>query len=249
MGVDLRSLNLEANILINRDGRACIADFGLLTIVPDQTSFISTTCMEGGTIRWMSPELLDPEPFGLNDGRPTKESDCYALGMVIYEVLSGQVPFAQDKDTVVIRKVIEGKRPERPLGTQAVWFTDGLWEMLELCWNHQPCDRPSLKTLLQRLEVVTRPSRSSFLTTTTNGDLLTGTNNLSDPTVTNLEAVQTSLATSNTKQPEIEGSNLDGPPLPHLGPTAIPSTPCTKPLPPTPSKPPLAQPSHPRILQ
>ena len=37
----------------------------------------------------MSPELLDPERFGmpeLEDNRPTRQSDCYALGMVIYEV-------------------------------------------------------------------------------------------------------------------------------------------------------------------
>ena len=32
----------------------------------------------------MSPELLDPDRFGANG--PTRESDCYALGMVIYEV-------------------------------------------------------------------------------------------------------------------------------------------------------------------
>ena len=41
---------------------------------------------EGGTIRWMSPELLDPGRFEITDCRPTKQSDCYALGMVIYEV-------------------------------------------------------------------------------------------------------------------------------------------------------------------
>ena len=43
----------------------------------------------GGTRRWMSPELLDPERFGIpesEDNRPTRQSDCYALGMVIYEV-------------------------------------------------------------------------------------------------------------------------------------------------------------------
>jgi hypothetical protein len=37
----------------------------------------------------MSPELLDPEMFGVpqSEGdRPTRESDCYALGMLIYEV-------------------------------------------------------------------------------------------------------------------------------------------------------------------
>ena len=43
----------------------------------------------GGTRRWMSPELLIPERFGMHGseaGRPTRQSDCYALGMVIYEV-------------------------------------------------------------------------------------------------------------------------------------------------------------------
>ena len=33
----------------------------------------------------MSPELLDPSRFH-SDGLPSRESDCYALGMVIYEV-------------------------------------------------------------------------------------------------------------------------------------------------------------------
>ena len=43
----------------------------------------------GGTYRWMSPELMDPELFETSQsdgGRPTTKSDCYAFGMVIYEV-------------------------------------------------------------------------------------------------------------------------------------------------------------------
>ena len=34
----------------------------------------------------MSPELLHPEKFGVKDPWPTTQSDCYALGMVVYEV-------------------------------------------------------------------------------------------------------------------------------------------------------------------
>ena len=47
------------------------------------------TFTAGGTYRWMSPELLYPERFGISQSegdRPTRQSDCYALGMVIYEV-------------------------------------------------------------------------------------------------------------------------------------------------------------------
>ena len=52
----------------------------------------------GGTPRWMSPELLDPERFGASDDRPTKKSDCYALGMVVYEVRPNAFPFSESLD-------------------------------------------------------------------------------------------------------------------------------------------------------
>jgi serine/threonine protein kinase len=93
-------LYAKANILINRDKRACIADFGLVTISGvatraddwnSQASLVSLMSFTpGGTYRWMSPELLDPEGFGVpqseGSNRPTRQSDCYAFGMVIYEV-------------------------------------------------------------------------------------------------------------------------------------------------------------------
>jgi len=104
----------------------------------------------------MSPELLHPDQFGLEDSRPTKESDCYALGMVIYEVLSGQTPFTSLKDFIVIRKVVDGERPARPEGTKGVWFTDDLWETMELCWVTQPNSRPNIETVFERLEHVSR---------------------------------------------------------------------------------------------
>ena len=89
----------KVNILINKDRQACIADFGLSTITGVTTPGSARSSLAsmdslmsftgGGTRRWMSPELMDPERFGmpeLEDNRPTRQSDCYALGMVIYEV-------------------------------------------------------------------------------------------------------------------------------------------------------------------
>jgi serine/threonine protein kinase len=117
MSLHLHLTHTKANILINKNRRACLADFGLSTITgvatrvaagASQASLISndplisltagTSRMSmisddslmsftaGGTYRWMSPELVDPELFGVQGDRPTKQSDCYALGMVIYEV-------------------------------------------------------------------------------------------------------------------------------------------------------------------
>ena len=99
----------------------------------------------------MSPELLDPDQFGFKDSRPTEESDCYALGMVIFEVLSGQVPFELCQDRTVIWKVIRGERPERPEGAKGVWFTDDLWETLNLCWATRPENRPRIQVVFRCL--------------------------------------------------------------------------------------------------
>ena len=146
---------MKANILIGQNGRAMLADFGLLTIVSEPTYFTaSTSTAMGGTTRWMSPELLHPELFGSDHSSPTKESDCYALGMVVYEVLSGQAPFAALKEYIVIRKVIEGGRPERPEGAVRMWFTADLWRMLKLCWTTQARSRPSIETVLECLEQI-----------------------------------------------------------------------------------------------
>ena len=102
----------------------------------------------------MSPERLDPDHFGLKDGRPTKESDRYALGMVVLEVLSGRAPFASYSAHVVTRKVTKGERPGRPEGPEGAWFTDNLWGMLELCWATRPKSRPSIEAILECLEQV-----------------------------------------------------------------------------------------------
>ena len=144
---------IKANIVIDNDGNARLADFGLLTIVPDSTRAATTTLAEGcGTLRWMSPELIDPERSSGKNGRPTKESDCYALGMVVLEVLTGKVPFQHCNNLAVMKKIIDGDHPSRPEGPKAAWFTDGLWVMLKQCWSYKPKRRPTVESVLECLE-------------------------------------------------------------------------------------------------
>ena len=141
--------SLQANIMIDKSGHARIADFGLLTVISEAShTSASSSITNAGTVRWMSPELLHPEHFGFKDSRPTKASDCYALGMVILEVLSGRAPYNQFTQLVVTWMVIEGTLPERPEGP---WFTDDLWRTLERCWSPQPKDRPAIEVVLECL--------------------------------------------------------------------------------------------------
>ena len=68
-----------------------------IALDPETTDITSSTGGAAkGTYRWMSPELFYPKEFGFPKLQLTKESDCYAFGMVIYEVGSpcgDQLPF------------------------------------------------------------------------------------------------------------------------------------------------------------
>jgi len=168
----------KVNILIDNDGHARLTGFNLITIASDQSTMMPPATA-GGTIPWMSPELLCPEKFGLKENHLTTESDCYALGMVIYEVLSGRAPFALWKELEVVSMVIGGEHPRRPKGDEGKLFTDEIWEVLQLCWKHQPGDRPNAKTVLRGLEGNLSPSRP---TSDTDGDQETDTDDQLDDT-------------------------------------------------------------------
>ena len=75
-------------MLVDDQGHACICDFGLSSIMHgmDFTDFASTTKSTRGTTRWMAPELLYPEKYGLKKFTPTFESDVYTFACVILEV-------------------------------------------------------------------------------------------------------------------------------------------------------------------
>lgn len=114
--------------------------------------------MAGNRIPWMGPELLSLGGSGL-DINPTRKSDCYALGMVIYEVLSGQAPFATCGNLQTFQKVLRGEHPERPQGDEGRSLTDGIWEVLNLCWEPEPDSRPSAEGVLLGLEGTLPSSR------------------------------------------------------------------------------------------
>jgi len=121
----------------------------LTTMMPTETSTLSSPSF-GGTTRWMSPELLDPDEHDGYSGR-TKHSDNYAFGMVVYEVLTGNVPFHLLHEYSVINKVLRGDRPEIPADTSAAAHKSGVWAIVQQSWAAKPFERPTLSLVRQRL--------------------------------------------------------------------------------------------------
>ena len=149
------------NILINQDCHALLKSFDFFTFVPDRTNLTSsfsdlTSSFSNqhriGTLPWMSPELLRSKEVGRSENIiPTKESNCYALGMVIFEVLSGRSPFPRNYGLEIELEILNGEHPERP---EEVWFTDDLWKTLKQCWSPHPETRPTAKAILECLDRV-----------------------------------------------------------------------------------------------
>jgi len=140
-----------ANILVDKMGIARVGDFGFMTIHNLGTNLFSASVDSlGGTLPWMSPELVSAWRTG-SKIRASRESDCYALGMVIYEALTGLRPFRRLSNLGIAFAVVEGVRPEKPQDAKSLGFSDSLWELVQLCWSKESSDRPTAQRLLCRL--------------------------------------------------------------------------------------------------
>lgn len=96
------------NILIGgspEEPHAYITDFGLMKPIASDTS-ISRTGQVFGSVPYMPPELIEAMP---SDGR----ADVYALGCVLYECLTGQVPFVRANEVAMLWAHIH-EDPPRP---------------------------------------------------------------------------------------------------------------------------------------
>jgi len=109
------------------------------------------------TLFYVAPELLYPEKFGLRACRVSKQADIYALGMVIYEVLTGRPPFGAEKrrHPKVMQRVMEGKRPSEPENAEDIGFGGGTWELTQQCWHHDRKKRPTVEKISKHFEHVT----------------------------------------------------------------------------------------------
>ncbi len=90
------------NVLIRSDGHAKVVDFGLARALGE------SAMDEAGELVWGTPAYFAPEQAA--GGRVSPATDVYAIGVILYEMLTGQLPFGGD-DHEVARKHVYEKPP------------------------------------------------------------------------------------------------------------------------------------------
>lgn len=130
------------NILL-LDSHWCLADFGISKYAE------ATTATETHKFK-MTPGYAAPEQW--REEQATSATDVYALGVVAYELLAGQPPFAGPAAHDYRRQHLE----ENPASIPNV--APRLQSMIDECLYKSPQSRPSPQNLLERLKVILKPT-------------------------------------------------------------------------------------------
>lgn len=138
---DLRSNNL----LITENWEVKVADFSIGHLAQAAASSVSESPLTPSTAnssnpRWMAPELMEGKA-------PTPASDIFAFGIIMWEMLTWQLPWANIQPWNIIGMVLSGARPLPPtlealpaIGSDREGLDDYMG-LMQLCWSQSPSQR------------------------------------------------------------------------------------------------------------
>ncbi|MFI5694670.1 protein kinase [Kribbella sp. NPDC051586] len=92
------------NLLLSADGTLKITDFGIVRLLGDSTTTLTATGQIVGSSHYLAPERIAGQP-----AEPT--SDVYALGCVLYQLLTGHPPFTADDPAAVMYQHLQAEVP------------------------------------------------------------------------------------------------------------------------------------------
>ena len=123
---DLKSLNI---LLDEKGDHAKVCDVGLARLKGSEEQTITGAV---GTFSWMPPEMMKNLPY-------TEKVDVYSFGLVVYEIVTGKLPFAGlPPAQVSLRVAVHDERPQFPQLTPRNWK-----DLIVTCWQTDDKKRPS----------------------------------------------------------------------------------------------------------
>jgi serine/threonine protein kinase len=132
-----------SNVLVCRDGRVVLLDFGLVSDLPLPLAQGSTVGQFAGTPAYMSPEQLTQRAVG-------PESDWYSVGLVLHQALTGVLPHTHCENILELASL----RQERPVPSPRQLCPELPADLDELCQellDPDPTRRPTADVVLRRV--------------------------------------------------------------------------------------------------
>ncbi|KAJ3293541.1 hypothetical protein HDU79_000242 [Rhizoclosmatium sp. JEL0117] len=156
-----RSNRLTQILLLDGKGKACISDFGMSRFHANYSYAASRDPTRGAY-------LFAPPESHQRGYIATPKYDVYSWAMTAYEVLTRHRPFIGEESAnepqTVINWIINRQRPHRT-GAQchdppADTMSDGLWRLIEKCWDQNPSIRPGFDEIVNTLETLSMSQSS-----------------------------------------------------------------------------------------
>ncbi|KAL9620813.1 MAG: hypothetical protein Q9160_004713 [Pyrenula sp. 1 TL-2023] len=127
-----RDLKLE-NVLLDRHENVKLCDFGFTREYDGKSNYLQTFC---GTICYSAPEMIKGEKYA------GEKVDVWSLGVILYALLTGELPFDDDDDAMTKQKILK-EDPEYPDG-----FSDEAKILINKLLSKRPLYRPTLPEIL-----------------------------------------------------------------------------------------------------
>ncbi|KAF1929827.1 kinase-like protein [Didymella exigua CBS 183.55] len=128
-----RDLKLE-NILLDKHGDVKLCDFGFTREYEGKSNYLQTWC---GTVCYSAPEMLRGEKYA------GEKVDVWSLGIILYALLVGELPFDDDDENVTKAKILK----EEPAYPDA--FPPHAKDLCQALLSKRPILRPTLAEVLQ----------------------------------------------------------------------------------------------------
>ncbi len=130
-----------SNVLVTPEGQVVLVDFGMVVDVELERADRPEGNRPAGTLSYMSPEQSEGKPL-------TEASDWYSVGVMLYQTLTGELPFLGRFDAML--KAKRRGPPPLPSDLKHAQFSD-LAELCQQLLQSDPTNRPRGEEVLQRL--------------------------------------------------------------------------------------------------